>query len=185
MWEEANQDVRTERGVKKIVKADKDSLKEAVSIGDMFIPLSFPLLVLPAPPSAHRRAPPLWLRCQRKSSTLPSCLFFFFLNCSSPPPFPSDSRFSLSRFLKCCFFKMSPKQLSSETLCIFIYIWTGLYAFYGCVGFVKWPTEVPDSFVWGFFVCFSVIIVRESGWNHCLGGSRVTGALCNTENQIG
>lgn len=136
-------------------------------------------------PPAHRRAPPMWLRCQRKSSTLPSRLFFF-INCPSPPPPPppSDSGFSLSRFLKCCFLKVSPKQLSSETLlCIFIYIWTGQYAFYGCVGFVKWPMEVPDSFV-RFFVRFSVIIVRESRWNHCLGSSRVTGALCNTENQI-
>lgn len=60
--------------------------------------------------SAHRRALPLWLRCQRKVCLSWNPLSLFF---------PSSSisvwlSAFLSSFLKCCFFKVSPNNSALE-----------------------------------------------------------------------
>lgn len=94
------------------------------------------------PFSTHRRALPLWLRCQSKVclSSRPLCPFCLSSSISV------RLSVSLSSFLKCCFFKVSPNNSALELYFASLFKFTRTICVLWFRVLFRWQTEVPDFF---------------------------------------
>lgn len=176
MWEEANQALQTEREGKEQTSGWREKVKGGIFQSDTscltpLLPSSVVSLPSPGTFPAHRRALPLWLRCQRKACLSSRLLCPFCLSSSisvllSVSDFEYLSPvFSSAASSKCL--QITP--LWNSTLHLYLYV----FSQYASLGLrFCWVADEEEVII-GKVVRATVMVVPGYAYS--------TGMFCNTE----